>query len=67
MRKLFKDITVGLTLRGWKVLGGNDDTFLILRKPSKTIKVFADNYEKPNHFVVRYSYNRKEELPRRRR
>jgi hypothetical protein len=61
MKELFKDITIGLTTQGWRILGGNDDTFLILQKPGKTIKVFADNYEKPNHFIVRYSYNEKED------
>jgi hypothetical protein len=61
MKDLFKDITIGLTTQGWKDAGGNDDTFLILNKPGKTIKVFADNYEEPRHFIVRYSYNEKEE------
>ena len=61
MKKLFRDITTGLVTQGWTMVGGNDDTFLILQKPGKTIKVFADNYDKPNHFIVRYSYNKEEE------
>lgn len=55
MKQLFKDITTGLTTQGWKILGGNDNTFLILQKGKESIKVFADNYLKPNHFIVRYS------------
>jgi len=55
MKKLFEDITQGLVSGGWRIRGGNDDTFLILIKDGKTIKVFADNYDKPNHFIVRYS------------
>jgi hypothetical protein len=61
MKDLFKDITIGLTTQGWKILGGNDDNFLILYREGATIKVFADNYKDPRHFIVRYSYNEKEE------
>ena len=55
MKNLFTDITLGLVSQGWKIQGGNHDTFLILTKNKKVIKVFADNYEKPNYFIIRYS------------
>ncbi len=59
MKNLFTDITQGLVSQGWKIQGGNHDTFLILAKNKKAkkvvIKVFADNYEKPNYFIIRYS------------
>jgi len=55
MDKLFADITQGLALRKWRIRGGNDTGFLILSKGGNTIKVFADNYTKPNYFVVRFS------------
>ena len=61
MKQLFQDITQGLTSQGWRVNGGNYDTFLILSKDDDVIKVYADNYEKPNHFVVRYSVGPKEQ------
>jgi hypothetical protein len=55
MKQLFQDITQGLIEMGYKVHGGNHDTFLILSKNGNVVKVFADNYDKPNHFIVRYS------------
>lgn len=55
MKKLFQDITQGLEKQGWKVQGGNHDTFLMLGKGEEIIKVFADDYAKPNYFIVRYS------------
>ena len=55
MKKLFKDITEGLIKQGYKILGGNDTYFSILSKDGNTIKVFADNYEESNYFIVRYS------------
>ncbi len=55
MIKLFKDITEGLVKQGYKINGGNDTCFLILSKDKNVIKVFADNYDKPNYFIVRYS------------
>ena len=55
MKRLFTDIALGLVTQGWKVKGGNDDTFLILERNGDNIKVFADNYKEPNHFIVRYS------------
>lgn len=55
MKQLFTDITKGLVTQGWKVHGGNDDNFLILQKDGDAIKVFANNYREPTHFVVRYS------------
>jgi len=65
MKNLFKDITEGLVKQGYTVSGGNDTCFLILSKDGNTIKVFADDYDKPNHFIVRYSVRREEkEEPR---
>jgi len=57
MKKLFEDITKGLVKQGYKIHGGNYDTFLMLSKNKRIIKVFADDYEQPNHFIVRYSIN----------
>ena len=61
MKQLFSDLVNGLKSQGWGDWGGNDDTFLIMKKGQDTIKIFADNYDKPNHFIVRYSYNSAEE------
>lgn len=60
MKRLFQDITQGLEKQGWHINGGNYDTFLILSKGEAVIKVFADDYDKPNHFIVRYSVIAKE-------
>lgn len=62
MKSLSKDIINELATQGWKDTGGNDTSFLILGKPGKVIKGFADNYDKPNYSIVIYSYNAEEEM-----
>jgi len=57
---LWLDIVAGLKKEGWKSTGGNHDSFLILRKKEKIIKVFLRDYKKRgendiNHVIVRYS------------
>ena len=61
MINLFTDITEGLVKQGYEVKGGNNSTFLVLKKGDNEIKVYADNYTHPNHFIVRYSVKSKEE------
>ena len=57
---LYLDIVAGLKKEGWKTVGGNFTSFLIMRKNGKTIKVFLKDYKKLhendlNFIVVRYS------------
>lgn len=57
---LWLDTVAGLKKEGWKPLGGNYTSFLILKKEGKTIKVFLKDYKKLheddiNLVVVRYS------------
>ncbi len=57
---LWLDITAGLRKEGWKNVGGNYNSFLIMRKNNKNIKIFIRDYKKLheediNHIVVRYS------------
>ncbi len=57
---LWLDIVAGLKKEGWKSVGGNFTSFLIMKKEDKTIKVFLKDYKKLheddlNHIVVRYS------------
>lgn len=59
-RALFEDVVSGLVCRGWKRMGGNDESFHILTKDGNTIKVFANDYGNPSHLVVRYSVTKDE-------
>jgi len=56
---LWLDIVAGLKKEGWKSVGGNFTSYLILRKEDKTIKVFLQDYTKLheddiNNVIVRY-------------
>ncbi len=51
---LFDDITNGLTSQGWEDIGGNSDSFLIMRKGKKTLKVYSNLEKEPyDNFMVR--------------
>ena len=57
MIELFKDITEGLVKQGYRINGGNDTGFLILSKDNKVVKVFANDYDKPDHFIVKMKFD----------
>lgn len=57
---LWLDTVAGLKTQGWKSVGGNFTSFVILRKQGDTIKVFLHDPKKiqerdTNFIVVRYS------------
>lgn len=57
---LWLDTVSGLKKQGWKSVGGNFTSFVILRKEERTVKVFLKYPKKiqmddTNFIVVRYS------------
>lgn len=55
MNKLFNDLCKGLSFQGYQELGGSD-VFRMFKKDGCGIKLFIDNYEEPNHIIVRYYF-----------
>jgi len=57
---LWLDIVAGLKKEGWRSVGGNFDSYIIMKKKDSVIKVFIRNKENLkefdlNHIIVRYS------------
>jgi hypothetical protein len=52
MKPIVDTVVKGLITQGYKELGGSK-VFRLLKKGNKVIKVFYDNYEKPNHIIIR--------------
>lgn len=58
--KLFQDVVKGLINQGYVDVGGNDDSFLIMRNPQgKVLKLFLRDYdhtsmEDMNYLIIRF-------------
>jgi hypothetical protein len=58
--KLWKDVVDGLVSKGWKLVGGNIEDYMILRKGEEEIKVFIQHRDifdsnETNFIVTRYT------------
>ncbi len=57
---LWLDIVAGLKKEGWKEEGGNFNSWIMMSKGDRNIKVFLRDYKKLheediNHVIIRYS------------
>lgn len=59
--KLLQNVVEGLIIKGWIEQGGSEVFRILKNKKGNVIKVFLDNYKRPNTVIVRYSYNKKME------
>ncbi len=58
--RLWLDVVAGLKKEGWKSVGGNFTSYLIMEKEGKTIKIYLRDFKNShefdnNYIVVRYS------------